>query len=119
MGENTVKSIDITRVLLKMVILRGRAGSVPVLGWILEILFAIVSLSTVAIATRHYFPIRRALDNDTYEPAGAWIVCFITAIAPRIRSLAFITSGREQSIDLDRQFLQFDRLAEVSVGPGV
>jgi putative membrane protein len=66
-----------------MVILRLRAASVPVLdlGWLLGFLFAIVGLLTVVIATRHYFQIRRAIDIDTYEPAGIRIIGFSMAIA--------------------------------------
>ncbi|MEG3437505.1 DUF202 domain-containing protein [Pannus brasiliensis CCIBt3594] len=66
-----------------MVILRLRSGSVPVvnLGWILGFLFAIVGLVTVVIATGNYFRVRRAIDTDTYEPAGVWIIYFSLAIA--------------------------------------
>jgi putative membrane protein len=40
-----------------------------------------VGLLTVVIATRHYFLIRRAIDNNSYEPAQVWIICFSIAIA--------------------------------------
>jgi putative membrane protein len=88
-----------------MVILRVRAGSDPVLdlGWILGGLFAIVGLITVVIATRHYFLIRRAIDDDTYEPARIWIACFSAAIALLAAGILYFvaTSPDIDTIDLD------------------
>jgi putative membrane protein len=35
---------------------------------------------TVLLSTWHYFTIRDAIDDDTYEPTGRWVVVFSLAI---------------------------------------
>jgi putative membrane protein len=49
-------------------------------GWQLGILFAVVGLLLVPLSTAHYFQVRRAIDNDTYEPHSHWIVLCSAAI---------------------------------------
>jgi inner membrane protein YidH len=50
-------------------------------GWELGLMFALVGLLTVVLATFHYFGIRRAIDTDTYEPAARWVIVFSFAVA--------------------------------------
>ena len=45
-------------------------------GWQLGLLFALVGLLTVFLSTVHYFDIRRAIDEDTYEPNRWWVLVF-------------------------------------------
>jgi putative membrane protein len=50
-------------------------------GWKLGLLFALVALLTVLFSTIYYFAIRRAIDNDTYEPASWWVILFSFSVA--------------------------------------
>lgn len=50
-------------------------------GWLLGFVFAFTGLLTVALSTRHYFEVRRAIDDDTYSPSGRWVVLFSMAVA--------------------------------------
>ncbi len=64
-----------------MVIVRLRYFQIPQLprpgiGWKLGLLFAFVGLCTVLLSTWHYFAIRYAIDEDTYEPPSRWILLF-------------------------------------------
>lgn len=43
-------------------------------GWLLGLLFAFVGLLMVLLATIHYFHIQNAIEEDTYKPAGRWII---------------------------------------------
>ncbi len=61
---------------LRPVYLQGRAH-----GWELGLLFAVVGLAMVPFATWHYFEVRRAIDDDRYEPAGRWVLVFSFAVA--------------------------------------
>lgn len=68
-----------------MVIVRLRYFQIPQLprpgiGWKLGLLFSSVGLITVLLATLEYFSVRRAIDEDTYEPASRWIILFSLAI---------------------------------------
>jgi len=45
-------------------------------SWRLGLLFALVGLLTVLLSTVHYFGIRRAIDEDTYEPESWWVIVF-------------------------------------------
>ncbi|MEP0800468.1 DUF202 domain-containing protein [Funiculus sociatus GB2-A5] len=49
-------------------------------GWKLGLIFSLVGLMTVLLSTWHYFTIRDAIDDDTYEPTGRWVVVFSLAI---------------------------------------
>jgi putative membrane protein len=49
-------------------------------AWQLGFLFAIVGLLLVIFSTAHYFHVRRAIDEDTYEPQGRWILACSLAI---------------------------------------
>jgi putative membrane protein len=44
------------------------------LGWELGLVFAVVGLLMVLFATRHYFHIQHALENNCYEPERRWIL---------------------------------------------
>lgn len=50
-------------------------------GWELGLVFTLVGLLTVLLCTAHYFILRRAIDADTYEPAGIWVILFSLAVA--------------------------------------
>ena len=50
-------------------------------GWELGLLFNLVGLAVVLLATRHYFWVRHAIDSETYEPADRWIIAFSCSIA--------------------------------------
>lgn len=49
-------------------------------GWKLGLIFSLVGLLTVLLSTWHYFTIRDAIDDDTYEPTDRWVVVFSLAI---------------------------------------
>lgn len=49
-------------------------------GWKLGLIFSLVGLMTVLLSTWHYFTIRDAIDDDTYEPTDRWVVVFSLAI---------------------------------------
>ncbi|MBE9221390.1 DUF202 domain-containing protein [Cyanobacterium stanieri LEGE 03274] len=55
---------------------------VPRLGisWKMGLLFASVGLITVLLSTIQYFSVRRAIDQDTYEPSDKIIILFSGAI---------------------------------------
>lgn len=68
-----------------MVIVRLRYFQIPQLprpgiGWKLGLLFSCIGLMTVLLSTLEYFSVRRDIDDDTYEPAGRWIILFSLAI---------------------------------------
>ncbi len=44
--------------------------------WQLGIIFAVVGLITVFLATQHYLAIRRAIANDNDEAAERWVIVF-------------------------------------------
>jgi putative membrane protein len=52
----------------------------PGTGWKLGLLFSVVGLVTVLLSTWHYFSVRDAIDEDTYEPSDRWIVLFCLAV---------------------------------------
>ena len=49
-------------------------------SWKLGLLVSLFGLATVLLSTQHYFSIRYAIDEDTYEPSSRWIVLFSIAI---------------------------------------
>jgi putative membrane protein len=49
-------------------------------GWKLGLLFTSIGLLTVLLSTLHYFAIRHAVDDDTYEPTGWWVIAFSLAV---------------------------------------
>lgn len=49
-------------------------------SWKLGLLFSLVGLATVLLSTQHYFSIRYAIDEDTYEPSSRWVVLFSIAL---------------------------------------
>lgn len=49
-------------------------------SWKLGLLFSLVGLVTVLLSTQHYFSIRHAIDEDTYEPSSRWVLLFSIAI---------------------------------------
>ena len=68
-----------------VVIVRLRYFQIPQLprpgnGWKLGLFFTVVGLMTVLLSTLHYFSIRNAIDEDTYEPSSRWIVLFSIAV---------------------------------------
>ncbi len=50
-------------------------------GWELGLLFALVGLSTVLLATFEYFAIRNAIETESYEPKGRWIILLSLAVS--------------------------------------
>lgn len=46
----------------------------PGYGWQLGLLMAFVGVLLVLLATAHYFHVRRAIEVDSYEPSGRWII---------------------------------------------
>src|SRR5204862_3955280 len=50
-------------------------------GWELGLLFALVGLLTVVLCTIHYFGVRQAIDSESYQPAGRWVILFSLAVA--------------------------------------
>lgn len=67
-------------VIVRLRYLRPPLAPTPGNGWKLGLLFALVGLATVLISTRHYFAVRRDIDEDTYEPANSWIILFSLAV---------------------------------------
>jgi putative membrane protein len=68
-----------------VVIVRLRHFQPPLLphpgtGWKLGLLFSLVGLVTVLLSTQHYFAVRHAIDEDTYESAERWIILFSLAV---------------------------------------
>jgi putative membrane protein len=43
-------------------------------GWELGLLMAVVGVLLVLFATSHYFYVRHAIEADSYEPSGRWII---------------------------------------------
>ena len=63
-------------------------------GWKLGLLFTLVGLLAVLISTLHYFAIRRAIEQDTYESATWWVILFslsITLIGSGVLYFLFVT----------------------------
>ena len=52
----------------------------PGTGWKLGLFFTVVGLITVLLSTLHYFSIKNAIDEDTYEPSSRWVLLFSIAI---------------------------------------
>ncbi len=50
-------------------------------SWKLGLLFTLVGLLAVLFSTFHYFIIRSAIDEDTYEPASWWVILFSLSVA--------------------------------------
>ena len=68
-----------------VVIVRLRHFQAPLLpqpgaGWKLGLVFSLIGLVTVLLATQHYFAVRDAIDEDTYQPPDRWIILFSTAL---------------------------------------
>lgn len=68
-----------------MVIVRLRYFQIPQLprpgiGWKLGLLFSFVGLTTVFLSTLEYFAVRRAIDDNTFQPANRRIIVFSLAI---------------------------------------
>ncbi len=84
-----------------VVILRLRAFHPPLTpqpgyGWKLGFLFSALGLLTVLFSTRHYFNVRRDIDEDTYEPADRWVLLFsfaVTLLGAGIIYFVFASSG--------------------------
>ena len=65
-------------------------------SWWLGLLFALVGLLTVLFSTVHYFGIRRAIDEDTYEPESWWVFLFslcVILIGSGVLYFLFTTPG--------------------------
>jgi putative membrane protein len=43
-------------------------------GWQLGLLMALLGVLMVPLATSHYFHVRRAIEVDSYQPSGRWII---------------------------------------------
>ena len=42
--------------------------------WQLGLIFAIVGLLTIFLATQHYLSVRREITDDSYQAAGRWVI---------------------------------------------
>lgn len=63
-------------------------------GWKLGLIFTVVGLLTVLVSTLHYFSIRNAIDEDSYEPARWWVILFsfsVVLIGSAVLYLLFTT----------------------------
>ena len=49
-------------------------SAIPEYGWELGLLMSVVALLLVLFATGHYFQVRTAIETDSYEPSGRWII---------------------------------------------
>lgn len=47
----------------------------------LGLLFALVGLSTVLLSTFEYFAVRKAIETESYEPKGRWIILLSLAVS--------------------------------------
>lgn len=68
-----------------MVIVRLRYFQIPQLprpgiGWKLGLLFSGMGLITVFLSTLEYFNVRRAIDDNAFQPASRWIIVFSLAV---------------------------------------
>lgn len=52
----------------------------PGMGWKLGLLFCLVGLMTVLLSPLYYFLVRRAIENDSFEPSTRRIMIFSLAI---------------------------------------
>lgn len=52
----------------------------PGAGWELGLLFSLVGLLTVLLATLYYFNIRHSIDDDSFEPSVRRVIFFSLAI---------------------------------------
>lgn len=50
-------------------------------GWELGLLFALVGLLTVLLSTAEYFVVRKAIESESYEPKGRWIILLSLAVS--------------------------------------
>ncbi len=53
----------------------------PGMGWMLGLVFALVGLATVLVATPRYFTVRRCIREDCYEPPKRLVLLFSLAVA--------------------------------------
>lgn len=49
-------------------------------GWELGLLFAIVGILMVCLASTHYFHVKHAIESKHYEPNGQWVIVSTVAI---------------------------------------
>jgi putative membrane protein len=49
-------------------------------GWELGLLFTLVGLLTVPLATLHYFAVRRAIEAGGFEPSSRWVILLAIAL---------------------------------------
>lgn len=55
---------------------RPSLASNPDSTWQLGLIFAIVGIITVFLATQHYLAIRREIADDSYQATGRWVILF-------------------------------------------
>lgn len=67
-------------VMVRMRYILSAADQARTHGSELGLLFALLGLLMVPCCTFHYFSVRRAIDTDTYAPAGPWVVLFSIAV---------------------------------------
>ncbi|HLO47745.1 MAG TPA: DUF202 domain-containing protein [Kamptonema sp.] len=67
-------------VIVRLRVLQSPVNPNPGSGWKLGLMFSLVGLVTVLLSTKHYFNVRRDIDEDTYEPAEGWILLFSFAV---------------------------------------
>ena len=49
-------------------------------GWQLELVFALVGIFMAVMANAHYFHVKRAVDQDNYQPESRWITLCTASI---------------------------------------
>lgn len=49
-------------------------------GWKLGLVFSSIGLVTVLLSTQHYFGVRHAIEEHTYEPPDRWVILFSLAV---------------------------------------
>ena len=72
-------------------------------GWKLGLVFSCVGLVTVLLSTWHYFAIRRAINEDIYEPGDRWVILFsltVTLLGTGVIYFVFTASLNQMNLFL-------------------
>jgi putative membrane protein len=78
-------------------------------GWELGLLMAVVGVLLVLLATGHFFQVRRAIEAESYEPSGHWIIAcsfVITLIGAGVIFYLFSSSGLSPTPDRGASMMQ-------------
>jgi putative membrane protein len=66
-------------------------GADPYTNWRLGLVFAIVGLITVFLATQHYLAIRRELADDSGQTTGRWVILLSLTVVLLGSSILYYT----------------------------